>query len=307
MIDQPDQTSYKIHSIATPRAGGMAILAAGLAAGALTGFLWEPPIRSIFLAGLIIFVLGAIDDARGMNAATKLVGQGLATAVLIQSGVVVQILRAPIADTALTVLWVVGVTNAYNFVDSMDGEALGLAGVAAGFLMLAMTGTGQDQPALFAAAVMGACGGLLYYNISPARLFLGDSGSQLLGFWLAALGIVFTPARTVPQLSSWFVPILIMIVPILDTTLVTLSRARRRLPVYKGNRDHTYHRLVALGIAPQRAVFIIQLASVIAGCLAIISLALPPLWANSIFFTALALGLAVVFWLGQKQSTYNIA
>jgi UDP-GlcNAc:undecaprenyl-phosphate GlcNAc-1-phosphate transferase len=306
MIDQPDEMSYKIHTVATPRAGGMAVLTAVLAAGALTGFLWEPPILSIFLAGLIIFGLGAIDDARGMNAATKLLGQGLAAAVLIQSGVVVHVLRAPVADTALTVLWVVGVTNAYNFIDSMDGEALGLAGLAAGFLMLAMTGTGQDQPALFAAAAMGACGGLLYYNITPARLFLGDSGSQLLGFWLAALGIVFTPATTVPQLSSWFVPILIMIVPILDTTLVTLSRIRLRLPIYKGNRDHTYHRLVARGFAPQRAVFIIQLASAVAGCLAIISLALPPLWANSIFFAALALGLAAVIWLGQKQAAYNL-
>ena len=184
----------------------MALLIAGLAAGALTGFLWDHQIRSIFLAGLIIFSFGAFDDARGMNAATKLLGQGLATAALIQGGVVVQILHTPIADTALTVLWVVGLTNAYNLIDSMDGEALGLAGLAAGFLMLAMIAAGQEPPALFGAAMIGACGGLLYYNITPARLFLGNSGSQLLGFWLAALGMVFTPAPSVPQLSSWFAP-----------------------------------------------------------------------------------------------------
>ena len=197
----------------------------------------------------------------------------------------------------------VGVTNAYNFVDSMDGEALGLAGLAAGFLMLAMIAAGQDQPALFGAAVIGACGGLLYYNITPARLFLGDSGSQLLGFWLAALGIIFKPAPTVPQLSSWFVPILIMLVPILDTTLVTWSRIRSGLPIYRGNRDHTYHRLVALGFSPQRAVFATQLASALASCLAIVCLTLPPLWANAIFFAALALGLGIVIWLGLYPAT----
>lgn len=302
MMDLPDPMSYKIHTVATPRAGGMAILIAGLVAGLTTGFVWQQPMRSIFLAGLIIFVFGALDDARGMNAGTKLLGQGLATAVLIQSGVVVQILHSPMPDLALTVLWVVGVTNAYNFIDSMDGEALGLAGLAAGFLMLAMASTGQHQPALFGAAVIGACAGLLYFNVTPAKLFLGDSGSQLLGFWLAALGIVFTPVPAVPQLSSWFVPILIMIVPILDTTLVTWSRIRDRLPVYRGNRDHTYHRLIARGLSPQRAVFVIQLASTMAGCLAIISLSLPPLWANSVFLATLVLGLAAVIGLAQSRT-----
>ena len=301
MIDRSEGVPYKIHVVPTPRAGGMVIAIAGLAVGATVGILWQRPLKSIFIASAVIFALGMYDDARGMKAATKLLGQLVAAAILIQGGVLVTILHNPIADVILTTFWVVGVTNAYNLVDSMDGEALGLAGLAAGFLTLAMTSTGQDQPALFSAMVLGACGGLLYYNVTPARLFLGDSGSQLLGFWLAALGIVFTPARTVPPLSSWFVPILIMIVPILDTTLVTTSRLRLRLPIYRGNRDHTYHRLVALGFPPARAVLVTHLSSVLAGCLALIALQLAPPWANAVFFATLALGLAALWWLATKR------
>ena len=301
MIDRPDARSYKIHVVATPRAGGMVLVFTVLAAGSLVGVLWQRPLSWIFLASLIIFAFGVFDDTRGLRAATKLVGQVLAVVILMQGGVVVQIFHSYIANAALTVFWVVGVTNAYNLVDSMDGEALGLAGLAAGFLALAMTGTGQQQPALFSAILVGACAGLLLYNVTPARLFLGDSGSQLVGFWLAALGIIFTPSQTVPPLSSWFVPILIMIVPILDTTLVTGSRLGLRLPVYRGNRDHTYHRLAALGIAPQRAVLVTHLASALAGCLAIIALNLPPLWANLIFFGALAVGLASILWLARTR------
>lgn len=301
MMDEPGGLPHKIHAVPTPSAGGMVLLATVLIAGTLSGALWQQPLLSIFLGSIIIFCIGLWDDARGLNAITKLAGQVLAALVLFRGGVAVQMLHTPIADTALTLFWVVGVTNAYNLVDSMDSEALGLAGLAAAFLMLATAGTGQEGPAVLSAVLVGACAGLLYYNVTPARLFLGDSGSQQLGFWLAALGIVFTPSRSVPQLSSWFVPILIMIVPILDTTMVTISRLRSKVPFYQGNRDHTYHRLAALGIQPQRAVLIIHLASAAAGCLAFIALDLPPLGANVVFGTVVVIGMATILWLGQKK------
>lgn len=301
MIDEPGGLPHKIHAVATPSAGGMVLLLTVLIAGTVSGVLWQQPLLSILLGSIIIFGLGIWDDARGLNAITKLAGQFLAALVLLRGGVAVQILHTPIADTALTLFWVVGITNAYNLVDSMDAEALGLAGLAAAFLMLATAGTGQEGPAVLSAVLVGACAGLLYYNVTPAKLFLGDSGSQQLGFWLAALGIVFTPSRTVPQLSSWFVPILIMIVPILDTTMVTISRLRSNVPFYQGNRDHTYHRLAALGVQPQRAVLIIHLASAAAGCLAFIALELPPLWANAVFATVVVIGMTAVLWLGRTK------
>ncbi len=303
MIDEPGELPHKIHSVATPRAGGIVLLVTIGLAGTLSGTLWQQPLRSIFLGSLIIVGLGIWDDARGMNAVTKVIGQALAAVVLLRGGVAIQMLHTLWADTALTLFWVVGITNAYNLVDSMDGEALGLGCLAAAFLMLATAGTGQEGPAVLSAIVVGACAGLLYYNVTPAKLFLGDSGSQQLGFWLAALGIVFTPSRSVPQLSSWFVPILVMIVPILDTTMVTVSRFRSNVPFYQGNRDHTYHRLTALGVQPQRAVLIIHLASAAAGCLAFIALELPPLWANAVFGSSVLIGMAAIFWLGRTKVT----
>jgi UDP-GlcNAc:undecaprenyl-phosphate GlcNAc-1-phosphate transferase len=183
----------------------------------------------------------------------------------------------------------------------MDGQAIGLAGTAAAFLMLATLNSGQAAATTFAAILIGVCAGLAFYNITPARLFLGDSGSQTLGFWLAGLGIIYTPARSVPQLSSWFVPILLMIVPILDTTLVTTSRLRSGLPFYRANLDHTYHRLVAMGVAPLHAVVIVLLASAMAGCLAFIALALPPVWANGIFAAAVLAGFAGILWLERGE------
>jgi len=128
MIDEPGGLPHKIHALPTPSAGGMVLLATILIAGTLSGALWQQPLRSIFLGSLIIFGIGIWDDARGLNAITKLAGQFLAALVLLRGGVAVQMLHTPIADTVLTLFWVVGVTNAYNLVDSMDSEALAWRG-----------------------------------------------------------------------------------------------------------------------------------------------------------------------------------
>lgn len=301
MIDNPTGSTYKIHAIPTARAGGLVLFITVLAVGAITGTLLNPAIRTIFLASLAILATGIWDDAKGISALTKLCGQFIAGLILIQGGGAVQLFHYPPVDYALTLFWVIGITNAYNLVDSMDGQAIGLAGIAALFLMLATMNVGEGGSAAFAAVLIGACAGLAYYNLTPARLFLGDSGSQLLGFWLAGLGILYTPARSVPPLSSWFVPILLMLVPILDTTLVTTSRLRSGLPFYMANRDHTYHRLVALGVAPLHAVVLVLLASVLTGCLAFIALAMPPVWANAIFFGALAAGFVAILWMERGE------
>jgi UDP-GlcNAc:undecaprenyl-phosphate GlcNAc-1-phosphate transferase len=300
MMDDPRSLPHKIHTVPTPRAGGLVLLIAVLVVGAATGVLLQPPLRTIFLASLAVFAAGLWDDAKGIGALPKLAGQVLGGIILLQGGVAIQFLHNPPIDSALTLFWVVGITNAYNLVDSMDGQAIGLAGLAAAFLMLATMGGRQENSAAFAAILVGACAGLAFYNITPARLFLGDSGSQILGFWLAGLGIIFTPSPLIPQLSSWFVPILLMLVPILDTTLVTTSRLRSRRPFYVAGRDHTYHRLVAMGVEPMHAVLTILLASAAAGCLAFIALALPPVWANLVFLAALVAGCTAILWLQTR-------
>jgi UDP-GlcNAc:undecaprenyl-phosphate GlcNAc-1-phosphate transferase len=182
----------------------------------------------------------------------------------------------------------------------MDGLAVGLGGIASAFLMLGTFQAGQGSLAVFGAILLGCSIGVFFFNFSLSRLFLGDSGAQLLGFTLASLALVYTPPN-LPQASSWFVPILLFSIPIFDTTLVTISRLRKKLPVYKANRDHTYHRLVALGISPLRSVFTMHLAAIVIDLLAFSALFLPPVWANTVFVSILLLGFYVVFRLDFRE------
>jgi len=153
---------------------------------------------------------------------------------------------------------------------------------------------------MFSAILAGISLGLVYYNRSPARLFLGDSGAQTIGFLLAAVSILYAP-HEYPQTTSWFIPILVLGVPIFDTTLVVLSRVRRGHPFYIGRLDHTYHRLVVLGMDPNRAVMSIHLAAVILECLAFFAVGLTTAGANSMFALCLLVGAAGILWLDNRR------
>jgi UDP-GlcNAc:undecaprenyl-phosphate GlcNAc-1-phosphate transferase len=167
--------------------------------------------------------------------------------------------------------------------------------VAAAFFMLVTIDSAQPELASLSAALFGAAAGTLYYNITPARLFLGDSGSQLLGFLLAALGIAYTPGQAgLPQELTWFIPIMVLGVPIFDTTLVVASRLRRRQPIYHAGLDHTYHRLVALGLDPNRSVVGMQLAAMLLAVTAFAAMDAPVWLVNAVFASIVALGLACI-------------
>jgi len=299
MLDIPGSAPHKLHQSPKPMAGGITLFPVLILSSLLSGAMQDEEVYPILLAAIVILAFGIWDDLRGLSAPWKLLGQVLATLLLILQGVFVRFTGFSALNIALTLFWVIGVTNAFNLVDSMDGLASGLAGVAAAFFMLVTQDAGQKTLAIFSAILLGGCIGLFYFNAAPARLFLGDSGALLLGFMVAALAIVYTPPG-LPQASSWFVPILLLGVPIFDTILVTVSRMRRGLPIYKANRDHTYHRLVYLGMSPNRAVLTMHLAAILVGCLAFVALSLPPLWANLTFGLALLAGLVALLWLEHK-------
>jgi UDP-GlcNAc:undecaprenyl-phosphate GlcNAc-1-phosphate transferase len=195
---------------------------------------------------------------------------------------------------------VVGITNAFNFIDSMDGLAVGVSGIAIAFLILVTLGSTQTSLLRLMTLMIGTCVGLFFYNITPARLFLGDSGAQTLGFLLAAIGILFTPVHF-PQASSWFLPILILGVAIFDTCLVVFSRLRRGLPIYQAGHDHTYHRLVALGLDSTRAVAVMHMVAIALGCIAFIALNLQPVYANVLFVLVFVAGLIAFFYLDSRN------
>jgi UDP-GlcNAc:undecaprenyl-phosphate/decaprenyl-phosphate GlcNAc-1-phosphate transferase len=300
MIDKPGSEAHKIHKSLMPRAGGIIIFFVMVLGSVLSGTLKSDLVTPIIFASVIILVFGVWDDIHGILAPWKLLGQVLATLLLIWQGVFVRFPGNFAFDIFLTFFWVIGITNAFNLVDSMDGLAVGLGGITAAFLMLGAFHSGQVSLALFGAVLLGCCIGVFFFNFSLSRLFLGDSGSQLLGFSLASLALIYNPPQ-LPQASSWFVPILLFSIPIFDTSLVTISRLRRKLPIYKASRDHTYHRLVVLGIPPLRAVFTVHLAAVVIDLMAFMALFLAPVWANIIFFGILLAGLVSIIWLDTRK------
>lgn len=290
LLDYPHSSGYKIHHSVTPRAGGVVLFPTVMLISFFAGVLQDSQLRSLALSAIVIFIAGIWDDRKPLTASRKFVGQLIATAILIQGGLWIQITSFPSLNIALTVFWVLGVTNAFNLIDSKDGLAVGIAILVSIFFLSVTQEANQPNLAQFCAILLGACLAVFYFNSEPAVFFLGDSGAQFLGFMLAGISIAYTPPG-LPQASSWFVPILLLGVPIFDTTLVTISRLKRKLPVFRGNRDHTYHRLVSLGMPSQRATLTLHIATIWLGCLAFIALKLPPIFSNAIFAACLLCGL----------------
>lgn len=301
-LDQPGSQPHKLHAHPVPFAGGLIILLSVFIICLTEGLLKWPPIRAVLISSLIVFFFGLWDDLHNLRPYWKLAGQLLAAAAMIALGVQTHLIdQAPWLDLIITVLWMVGVTNAYNFVDSMDGLANGLAALAAGFFMLASFDSLQNDISAFSAVLLGASIGVFYFTAPPARFFLGDSGAQGLGFLLGGVAIAYNPLGFV-RAQSWFIPILLVSVPLFDAALVVFSRLRRRRPIYQAGRDHTYHRLVALGLSPNRAVLTMQFTAGLLDCLAIMALSLPPLLANALFGSCLLAGILAILYLDCRRA-----
>ncbi len=311
LMDIPGKSAHKVHARPTPLAGGTALIASMFLLITVFGFWDDPFVRSLCLSAGVIYLFGMWDDARGLSALPKLLGQTIASVLLIQSGVSVHFIESlhpaflsadviSLLDTGFTLLWLIGMTNAMNMIDSMDGLSVGLSAIAFVFFLPVTLASGQTHLTAVSAILLGICVGLYFYNITPAKLFLGDSGAQTLGFIVASIAMAYAPVGLHP-VTSWFVPILLLSIPIFDTTLVTISRLRRKLPVYKANRDHIFHRLIHLGLSPLRAVMTVHLVAVLIDCLAFVALSLTPLWANVIFGAILLAGAASIIWLESPK------
>jgi UDP-GlcNAc:undecaprenyl-phosphate/decaprenyl-phosphate GlcNAc-1-phosphate transferase len=312
LVDYPESEPHKKHDYPTAMAGGLVLMVALWLLAWLLGLLEDVNVRTALWAGLPILLFGVWDDFNSLPPWLKLIGQVLATVILIYMGVSIKVFEArqffirgeggiyQLMDWAVTLFWVVGLTNAFNFVDSMDGLAVGLGGTAAAFFMLVTLEAGQPALAQFSALLLGACIGLYLFNAPPASLFLGDSGAQTLGFILAVVAIGYRPQGT-EQTSSWYAPILLLGVPIFDMCLVVISRLRRHHPVYSAALDHTYHRLLRLGLPSSRAVLIMQVAALALSLVAIIGLHEIPLIANAIFIGVLLVGGWVLAYLDRRK------
>jgi UDP-GlcNAc:undecaprenyl-phosphate GlcNAc-1-phosphate transferase len=277
MVDLPGPR--KVHLTPIPLLGGLAMYAAVVIAVLLA---FHGPAQAqvvgILAGATLVAAVGILDDHGILHHQIKLfVGMPLAAAILLLSGIRASVFSillggsaSNILDAVLTVLWVVGITASFSILDHMDGLCAGVAAMSSVFFVLLAYLNGQTLVTTLAAAVLGAATGFLRWNFKPAKIFMGDGGAMFLGFLMATLGLKLR-MESAAHLSAWLVPVLILGVAIFDTTLVTVSRARRGLlPFTTPGKDHAAHRLSNLGLGHRGAVVSMYVLGALGGAAAVI-------------------------------------
>jgi len=304
LIDHPGAAPHKLHTRPTPLAGGLVIAMSLIPTILLFPNMFQGKMLGAMVSAVVILFFGIWDDRSGLSAGIKFAGQFLAAGIAIFFGIQIEILSeaniplssgvTQLINGALTVFWLVGITNAFNLIDSMDGIVAGLSTLASAVFVFLTAISGQPELTIWAAVIAGISMALYFWNSPPARYFLGDSGAQTLGFLLAVIALLYNPVNK-DQASSWFTPILILGVPIFDTSLVVFSRIRRKIPPFEGNRDHTYHRLIRAGLNSSRAVSLLHILALAFDSLALFALSQKPIIANLIFIGCLFFGILSIY------------
>ena len=300
VMDVPD--ARKLQSNPVPLLGGAAIYIAFIVALLFFGHLfWINELVGIFIGATLVSLMGFADDRWGLGSYVKLAGQLLAAGILIYSGVEVKLFYNWI-DIALSLFWIVGITNAMNLLDNMDGLCGGIAMIAAIFFALLAAVSDQYLVGTLAAALAGACAGFLFHNWNPAHIFMGDTGSLFLGFLLAAVGIKLRfPANS--NDVTWLIPLLVLLVPLFDTTLVTVSRLRRgKNPLTTPGKDHVSHRLARLTGSRREAVLILYLVAGASGLGAVFMTQATIIEATIVAFGLLLLALYGIWWFEFRDN-----
>jgi UDP-GlcNAc:undecaprenyl-phosphate GlcNAc-1-phosphate transferase len=256
-VDVP--SDRRIHRTPTPRLGGLAIFA-----GFMIPVLWFVPgdagTRALIAGATLIALLGAIDDVWGLSPLVKLVGQVGCATIPVAAGLTIDHVTLPLlgvfdlgpAQYPLTVVWFVAIVNMINFIDGMDGLAAGVGGIGATTFAMLAASLGRADAAIMAAALAGACIAFLAFNFHPARVFMGDTGALFIGFVLAGVAVsgVMKSAAAIAVLA----PLIVLAIPILDTSFVILRRMKHGLPVYSADRSHFHHRFFTIGWSQRRTV-----------------------------------------------------
>lgn len=270
------------HRSVVPMLGGVAIGVATLLTSLLFGVAGSLP--AVLFAAMAIFVMGLVDDILRLRPSTKLVAQIAAASALVYFGFRLNWLESRLLDSVVTMVWVVGLTNAFNLLDNMDGLCAGIAFIVSAMLLTGFwIGVSRDvaMPEMtLLAALAGAAAGFLVYNFPPASIFMGDSGSMLFGFSLAALTLGHEGVRASRSdvLSVIAGPAFVLMIPIFDTTLVTVARLLSGRSPAMGGRDHSSHRLVAIGLSERNAVLVLWLLAALGGAIGLVLRNLSPEW-----------------------------
>lgn len=273
-FDAPD--ARKVHKGNIPRLGGIAIFVGYLAALSysleFTNEKW-----GLLIGSIILVAVGLWDDIKQIGPKTKLLGQIIAAAVLVISGVNIDWITNPWGDLIylpswfsipLTIFWIVGFINIVNLIDGLDGLAAGICLIACVTIFGVTVAMGQTETALITVSLAGAIFAFLKYNFNPAKIFMGDTGSMLLGYTLGAISVigVVKTATTVALL----VPVIALGVPIMDTTFAIVRRYMNGKPIFKPDKGHLHHRLLAMGLTQKQAVLLMYGVTVAFGIIAVI-------------------------------------
>ena len=263
VVDRPN-SSHKSHKKPVPYLGGVAIIIGVISVSYSSSLISDFTSTTFWLAtsvlgpALLLGVIGLWDDLRNLSPLPRFIAQSLAgvftAIILIITNNVGNPTGSSFFDSIITIIWVVGICNSINFFDNLDGGAAGTVAISSiGLAYLALIG---DQYLIAALAIVtaGSTLGFLVWNKSPAKIYMGDAGALFLGVLLATLTVRFEPnAQT--QIGSYLIPILLLAIPILDTTVAVLSRVRRHLSTFQGGQDHLSHRLIRAGLSRKQAAF----------------------------------------------------
>jgi UDP-GlcNAc:undecaprenyl-phosphate GlcNAc-1-phosphate transferase len=299
ILDRPDSI-HKSHSSPTPYLGGVAIAigvlivtySALIMSGAGANNFWLA--TSLLGPAVAIGVIGLLDDIKNLHPFPRFIGQSIAGVVVASLLIFTNDLGNPTGSTLLdvfiTVLWIVGICNSINFFDNLDGGAAGTTAISAIAISILTLSNGQTLLAALSLVVAGATLGFLIWNKSPARIYMGDAGALFLGVLIATLTVRLNP-ETDFRFTSFLIPILLLAIPILDTSVAVISRFKRGISPFQGGKDHLSHRLIRSGLSRKVTAILLWLLSAIFAAIAIIvSL---DLFTNE--FVGLSIG--IIFWI----------
>jgi UDP-GlcNAc:undecaprenyl-phosphate GlcNAc-1-phosphate transferase len=298
IVDHP--SDRKVHTDPVPYLGGLAIVIAFTGVVIAGAFIKGvegsyAKIGSILGGGLLLAAMGLWDDLKVVPGWIKVPTELALGGLLFVVGVRANLFDSALLDLAVTMAWVIGVTNAVNYLDNMDGLTAGVVAIASAYFAVLGGLSGQFLVASLSAALCGCALGFLWHNRPPAKIFMGDAGSLFFGFLLAGLGLELkfdNIARV-----TFFVPVAVMAIPVMDALMVSVSRVRRGLSPIQPGKDHTSHRLVAVGIPSTAAVGLIYLAAAASGWIGVVIAYSKPLTAYMLMGWMLAVSLFIAFLL----------
>lgn len=299
IVDNPDG-KLKRHKEPIPYLGGIAIYLSFLLALAFS-FKFDQEVLGLLLAGTIVLLLGLIDDLGFLKPWVKIAGQMVAVLVLVRSGIFIKLIFLPTyVSIPLTFLWLVGMANAFNIIDVMDGLSAGVAFFASlAFFVVALI-NGRIMIAIVAITLAGSLLGFLRYNFTPAKIYMGDAGSMFLGLMIGALAMI--GSYTEKNLLGFLAPVVILGIPIFDTLLVMFIRWRKKIPIFLGSPDHYALRLLAVGLSAKGVAWLSYGAAVVLGGLGLLVMIFSsPYQVVSLVVLLAVAGLVALFFLQRVE------